>query len=157
MNGFFGDSGLLDHMVLRPLAHVRGGWELSWDGKSNSYEEEPDSFAGLLNGLIAEVAAIDPPTRYHDSEDRLAEYVQKNLNWGVYKVGTRWMGADYDAILEQGSFGDIDQGELLLAAAGRIRAAQDRGQLRFDDMEASHQRMLAAVLSIVLWQRDAWD
>jgi hypothetical protein len=157
MNSFFSNTGLLDHMVLRPLAHVRGNWEVTWDDESQSYKEEPDSFAGLLNNLIAELAITNPPSRYHDSEDRLAEYVQKNLNWGVHKVGMRWVGADYDSILEQGSFGDVDQGELLLAAAGRIRAAQDRGQSHFDDMEESHQRMLSAVLSIILWQRDAWE
>jgi hypothetical protein len=153
---FFRNSDLLDYMVLRPLDHIRGGWDLTWNQESDAYEEEPNTFAGLINGLISELATIQPPPRYHDSEDRLAEYVQKNLNWGIRKNGSRWVGADYDVILQQGSFDDVDQGELLLAAAGRIQAALDRGQLHFDAMEKSHRRMLAAVLSIVLWQRDSW-
>jgi hypothetical protein len=28
---FFDDSDLLDHCVLRPLAHIRSAWELTWD------------------------------------------------------------------------------------------------------------------------------
>ncbi|MGJ5817014.1 hypothetical protein [Paludibaculum fermentans] len=153
---FFRNSDLLDYMVLRPLAHIRSGWELVWEPESNAYEEEEDSFAGLLNGLISQLATVQSPPRYHDSEDRLAEYVQRNLNWGIRKEGRRWVGADYDVILQQGSFGDADQSELLLASAGRIQAAITKGQLHFDDMEESHQRMLGAVLSIILWQRDAW-
>ena len=154
---FFRNSHLLDYMVLRPLAHICGGWDLTWNPESDAYNEEEDTFAGLLNGLIAVLASAQVPTRYHDSEDRLAEYVQANLNWRIRKEGARWVGEDYDAILQQGSFGDADQVELLLAAAGRIQAALIRGQLHFDDMEESHQRMLAAVLSIILWQRDAWQ
>lgn len=79
---------------------------MSWNVESNTYEEESDSFAGLLNGLITQLALINPPSRYHDSEDRLAEYVQKNLNWGIHKVGARWVGADYNSILRRGSFDD---------------------------------------------------
>jgi hypothetical protein len=78
MNSFFGNSDSLDYMVLRPLDHIRGNWELIWNPESEVYEEGPDSFAGLLNGVIAELAAIESPSRYHDSEDRLAEYVKKN-------------------------------------------------------------------------------
>jgi len=153
LRSFFEDSSLLDYLVLRPLSHIRGAWELRWSLESGAYAEEPDSFAALLNGLITELAAIKPPSRYHDSEDRLAEYVRKKLNWPICKVRMRWVGADYDVILQQGAFDDVDQSELLIAAAGRIQAARDQGQLHFNDMEESHQRMLAAVLSIILWQR----
>jgi hypothetical protein len=155
--GFWDGSSILDYMVLRPLAHIRSAWDITWDEESNSYLEEPDSFAGLLNSLIAELATINPPIRYHDNEDRLAEYVQTHLNWRIHKAGNRWVGVDYESILAQGGFGDSDQGELLLAASGRVKAARDRGQLHFDDMEQSHQRMLAAVLTIVLWHRDSLE
>ena len=158
LNQFFADSDTLDYyMVLRPLAHIRGGWDVTWDAEKQIYVEEDDSFAGLLNALILEMSSANPPKRYHANEDGLAEYVRANLNWNVHKVGGRWVGADYSSILQQGSFGDVDQGELVLAAAGQIQAARDRGQLHFDDMEESHQRMLAAVLSIILWQRDGWE
>jgi hypothetical protein len=157
MKGFFDDSDSLDYRVLRPLAHIRPAWELTWDLEAGAYREEPDSFAAVLNGLVKELAVISPPARYHDSEDRLAEFVRDGqLKWPIRKVGQRWVGADYDVVLQQGSFDDIDQGELLLAAAGRIQAACDRAQTNFDAMEGSHQHMLAAVLSIILWQRAHW-
>jgi hypothetical protein len=40
------------------------------------------------------------------------------------------------------------------AAAGRIHAAIDRGQLHFDDMEWSHQVILAGVLAAILYHRE---
>ena len=141
-------------LVLRPLAHMREAWELTWDPNGGAYEEEPESFAAPLNALSRELAGIKAPTRYHDSEDRLAEFVRSRLKWPILKVGQRWVGEDFDAVLQQGSFDDRGQGELLLAAAGRIRAACDRGQSNFDAMEESHQLRLAALLSIILWQRD---
>lgn len=82
MNDFFADSSILDYMVLRPLAHIRGGWDVSWDAEKHAYAEEENSFAGLLNFLIAELAAANPPARYHDSEDRLAEYVRQKPQLG---------------------------------------------------------------------------
>ena len=39
----------------------------------------------------------------------------------------------------------------MLAAAGRIKAAIDRGQLTYEDMESSHRRMLSVVLSVILY------
>lgn len=53
MNGFFDDSDSLDYLVLRPLAHIRPAWELTWDPEAGPYEEEPHSFAKLLNALIS--------------------------------------------------------------------------------------------------------
>lgn len=154
MTNFFRNSVFLDYMILRPLSHIRPNWELLWNPILEAYEEESDSLAALLNRLIAELAEVNPPPRYHDNEDRLAEYVIEKLKWPIRKEGPRWLGEEYDVILQQGSFDDVDQRELMSAAAGRIKAARDRGQLHFDDMEESHQRMLAAVLSIILWQRD---
>ena len=76
MDGFFDNSEFLDHLVLRPLAHIQPAWELTWSPEAEAYAEESDSFAALLNALIRELAVIEPPARYHDSEDRLAEFVR---------------------------------------------------------------------------------
>ncbi len=153
MNDFFADSDYLDHMVLRPLSHIRANWELTWDRKTGTYIIEGDSYAGLLNNLLTELDNCSPPSRYHDSEDCLAKYVVERLRWPISKIGNRWVGADYDSILEQGGFDDIDQANLLLAAAGRIQVAKRLGQAHFDEMEESHRRMLGAVLAIILYFR----
>lgn len=154
MKAFFANSdGILDHQVLRPLSHIAANWEISWDDNAQSYESEDDSYASALNQMIEDIADTAPPAKYHDSEDRLAEYVVARLRWSIRKVGGGWVGADYDAILEQGGFQDIDQADLTLAATGRIHAALTRGQKHFDDMEESHRRMLGAVLTIILYHR----
>ena len=153
MKSFFEPSIVFDHQVVRPLSHILPNWELTWDDTTGKYVEEEDSYAKLLNVLISELDSTIPPSKYHDNEDRLAEYVKKSLNWKIYKKGNRWLGMDYFSILEQGGFQDIDQNELLLAAAGRIKAAKDSGQFNFDDMEKSHREMLAAVITIILYHR----
>src|SRR5690606_26531838 len=151
MNSFFGQSDDLDHMALRPLAHIRENWELIWDDETGNYAPESDSFAELLNELMEALDTVTPPAEYHDHEDRLAEYVRDELGWPIEKKGRRWVGADYGHILETGGYADIDELQLTLAAAGRVKAARDRGQLHFDDMEASHQKMLAVVLSVIMF------
>lgn len=154
VKAFFASSNdVLDHQVLRPLSHIASNWELTWNDDTQEYEAEDDSFATALNHMIADIAQTVPPRKYHDNEDRLAEYVVAKLRWPIRKVGRQWVGAEYDSILEQGGFDDIDQEDLLLAAAGRIHAALDREQTHFDDMEESHRRMLGAVLSIILYHR----
>lgn len=153
MKSFFENSKYLDRFALRPLSHIKGNWELTWDYDSEADETEEDSYAEMLNNLIEELGQVQPSSRYHDNEDRLAEFVQANLNWNILKVGNRWVGEDYSAILEQGGFDDIDEANLILAVAGRIKAAVARNQLHFDDMEESHQKMLSAVLSIILYHR----
>jgi hypothetical protein len=150
---FFANSELLDYLALRPLSHINGNWELIWDIEKEEYEREEDSFAGKLNDLILELARTTPPTKYHENEDKLAEYVKKHLNWSVNKVGNRWEGEDYQVILEQGGFHDINENELVKAATGRIQAALDRGQFHFDDMEESHRKILGGVLCIILYHR----
>ena len=159
MKSFFADSGAdcLDREVLRPLSHIHANWELTWDDAAQRYREEEDSYARELNKLIEELDNAAPPAKYHDNEDRLAEYVRKHLNWNIQKVGNRWIGEDYAAILEQGGFHDIDEKELVMAAAGRIHAAIAFGQSHYDDMEESHRRMLAAVISVILYHRTEPD
>ena len=126
---------------------------MGWDQRTERYHHERDSFAEKLNLLIDSLAHTRPPSRYHDSEDRLAQYVVEQLKWNIRKEGSRWVGADYAAIIEQGGHEDIDQEELSLAAAGRIHAALGRDQMHFDQMEESHAQMLAAVLTIILYYR----
>jgi hypothetical protein len=151
---FFSNSDLLDHLVLRPLSHIKANWEITWDRDKQEYETEEESYAELLNLLIEELSHVNPPSRYHENEDCLAEYViSSKLNWNIKKVGGRWVGEDYAFILEQGGFYDIDEENLILATAGRIKAAIDRNQIHFDDMEQSHQKMLADVLAIILYHR----
>jgi hypothetical protein len=153
MNDFFADSDYLDHTVLRPLSHIYMNWELTWDRKTRTYRVEDDSFAKLLNDLLTELENCSPPSRYHDNEDCLAKFVIKHLKWPIRKIGNRWVGADYDSILEQGGLHDVDEANLVLAAAGRIHVAKRLGQTHFDKMEKSHRRMLGAVLAIILYCR----
>ena len=155
IKSFFADSACysLDREVLRPLSHIHANWELTWDHAQQRYLEEDDSYAKLLNELIDELASVTPPARYHDNEDRLAEYVLEHLKWPIRKDGSRWVGADYESIIEQGGFHDLDERNLVLAAAGRIQAAITRGQDHYDRMEQSHRRMLGAVLSVILYHR----
>lgn len=150
---FFAHSDLLDHAVLRPLDHIAANWEVTWDHQAQRYEPEENSFSEQLNALIEEIAQATPPHQYHDNEDRLAQFVIKSLKWPIRKEGRRWVGVDYDSILEQGGFDDIDQKDLVVAATGRTVAALMHGQRHFDEMENSHRRMLGAVMSIILYHR----
>ena len=150
VRAFFARSEFLDHVVLRPLTHIRSNWETRWD--DDVYASEEDSFADELNILIERLSHISPPARYHDNEDRLAEFAIEHLKWPLYKKGKRWFGADYEFILESGSLSDVERENLLLAAAGRIQAALARGQTHFDHMEESHRRMLGAVLCIAIYR-----
>ena len=150
---FFRNSALLDYLVLRQLSHIKGNWELIWDDDKQVYEPEEESYAELLNQLIEKLCSVNPPPGYHENEDCLAEYVRSNLDWDLRKIGGRWVGEDYAAILEQGVSDNINEESLILAAAGRIKAAIDHNQLHFDDMEQSHRKILADVLSIILYHR----
>jgi len=150
---FFANSSFLEYLALRQLSHIKGNWELLWDEESEKYESEENSYADMLNQLIDEMGQLSPLVNYHNNEDCLAEYVVSNLNWQIKKVNNRWIGADYSSVLEQGGFHDIDQKNLILACAGRIKAAIDREQYHFDKMEDSHQKILADVIAIILYHR----
>lgn len=150
---FFENSMNLDRQVTRQLSHIRFNWELTWNMHLAAYENEEDSFAGLLNALVHELSELKPSAKYHDSEDRLAQHCKEKMGWDIKKQNRYWVGADYPSILEQGSFDDIDQEELCLAASGRIKAAFKFGQVHFDQMEMGHQIMLADVIAIILYHR----
>lgn len=152
VRAFFMQSEFLDHLVLRPLSHIRPNWETTWDDELEAYAVEENSFAAELNMLVEALAQTQAPARYHDSEDRLAQFAINNLKWPLYKKNGRWFGANYEFILESGSLSDADRKELLLAAAGRIQAALARGQAHIDEMEESHRRMLGAVLCIAIYR-----
>jgi len=154
VRGFFARSDFLDHCVLRPLSHIRGNWETTWNREDERYEPEEESFADKLNTLIEEMSRLQPPARYHDHEDALAERLVARYQWPIRKVGARWIGADYASILENGSPVDGGaQADLMLAATGRVHAAIRFGQIHFDEMEESHRTMLASVLTIILYRR----
>jgi hypothetical protein len=153
VRAFFSWSELLDREVLRPLSHIRPNWEASWSHSEQRYEPEENSFADELNIAIELIATTLPPERYHDNEDVLAQYVIEKLKWPIRKEGKRWVGEDYASILEQGGFEDVDQGELLTAATGRVFAAFRNGQEHYYEMEKGHRQMLAAILSIIIYHR----
>ena len=153
ISAFFKQSELFDYMVTRPLSHIVPNWELTWNLIENRVESEEDSLAEEVNRLLDEISEVQPPKEYHANEDVLAEYVKSHLNWNIYKKGNRWESSDYEAIINQGSFGDEDQKNLILAAAGRIEAAIEHGQTNFDDMEYGHQKILAMVMASILYQR----
>jgi hypothetical protein len=151
---FFAQSEVLDYFVLRPLAHIRANWDVSWDASAHRYESEEDSFAEQLNVLIDDIATCEPPAAYHDHEDRLAERCRDKMKWPISKKDKRWVGVkDYHAILENGTIPCYDQEDLVLAAAGRVKAAMLRGQMHFDSMEESHRYILGGVMAIIIYQR----
>ena len=162
---FFAPSNFMEHEVLRPLSHIRANWELQIDYETGCYLEEEGSFASLFNTLVDELTTSQPPPRYHDNEDRLGEYVQKHLNWKIRKFGNSWVNqdgsrlnpSDYLALLEQGGFNNQGIQNLILAASGRVEAAIRQGQMHFDDMERSHQVILAGVLAAILYHREPYE
>jgi flagellar hook-basal body complex protein FliE len=157
VRAFFARSDLIDHDVLRPLAHAKGTWEISWDCQTQRYEHEQDSFAKYLNVLIDDIADTAISAHYHDNEDVVANYLASKPESKIEKKAGRWIGASYGWILEQGGFDDIDQGELLTSAIGRVAAALERGQMTYDEMEQGHRLMLADVLTIILYHRSNYE
>lgn len=97
-----------------------------------------------------------PPKNYHTNEDELAMYVAEKLNWGIEKVGKKWTKADYNSILEQGGFGDINEENLVKAASGRVHKAIQHGQNHFDEMDMGHMKILANILAIILYHKDSY-
>ena len=153
IRNFFARSDVLDYLVLDPLSHITLNWEVQWDPVACRYEAETNSFADDLNAVIELISGCSPPVRYHDNEDRLAESVIRDLGWPIQKKGSRWDGADYQSILEQGAFRDLGQRDLISASAGRVNAALLRGQKHIDDMEDGHRTMLTALMTIVIYHR----
>lgn len=98
---FAWSDGSLDRMVLRPLSHITLNCELTWDHEAPAYEAEENSFAVILNQSILDLAASQPPERYHDNEDRLAQFVIESLGWPIHKDRGPWVGADYVSILSR--------------------------------------------------------
>jgi hypothetical protein len=153
MDKFFKDSTYFYKEVLKPLSHIRSNYDLIWDYDDNKYLEEGDSYAKEWNELIVELSNIESPERYHDHEDRLCEYVSASLNWNIKKIRGRWITNDYAHLLELGGFSDVDERELCLAAAGRVKVARQFGQNHYDDMEEGHRSILGAVITNILFHR----
>ena len=115
-----------------------------------------------MNETIERIATLDPPARYHDNEDRLAEFVRDSQNWDIKKIAGRWTreddsplrSVDYVTALEQGAFDDPNIENLLYAASGRVHAAIKLNQRHFDEIEESPQIILASVITSILYHRD---
>ncbi|TYP94868.1 hypothetical protein LX73_0158 [Fodinibius salinus] len=160
-HAFFGESTYLDLLALKPLSHIHPHWELTWDSKNSQYIPEENSFTEELNELLAHLNRINPPDNYHEYEDRVIKKVQKQSNERLFKLKGEWVEfvkneiieTEYDYLLEQGHLKQYNDFDLLKAATGRIKAAIKREQNHFDDMEHSHQLVLAAILSIILYVR----
>lgn len=155
MINFFERSELLDYEVLRPLSHIRGNWELSSGTGDFHFEVEDDSFAKELSDLIDELDMTEIPKRYHDNEDQLVEYVRDRFDEEIKKVGSRWVGRDYQIILQDAGFFDFNEENLVQSAKGRIIAAQKFGQSHYDEMEQGHRKMLGVILALILYHREA--
>lgn len=151
---FFERSELLDYEVLRPLSHIRGDWEFILG--HDDFEDDTNSFAKELCNLIDELEVTEIPARYHDNEDILAEYVQEKFNSEIKKIGNRWVGQDYRIILQNAGFYDLDEQNLVQSAKGRIIASQNFNQNHYDEMEPGHRKMLATILSLILYHRESY-
>ncbi|MGL1957882.1 MAG: hypothetical protein OCD00_11275 [Colwellia sp.] len=153
MIDFFDRSDFLDYEVLRPLSHIRGNWELCVGSGEYHFEDEEGSFAKELSELIDELDSTEIPLRYHDNEDTLAEYVRDKFNTEIKKVGNRWVGQEYQIILQDAGFFDFNEKNLVQSAKGRIVAATKFGQNHYDDMEDGHRKILAIILALILYHR----
>ncbi len=144
-------------MVTRPLSHVRSNWELTENKSGTGFRREEDSYAEPLNQLFAELDELTPPEKYHANEDKLALYLVKKCSWNIVKDGNKWRMTngekiDYALLIEQGCSGRSENvQEMKYALVGRMVAAQDRGQHRFDQMEKHHRKIFAAAISVVLF------
>lgn len=151
---FFAQSEYLDQMVLRPLSHIDQDWELI-RGNDGYLAEEGNLSAHLIN-LIDVLASTEPPKKYHDNEDRLAEYLV-SMGSKIQKKGRYWIGDDYGFVLQQASLAhQLNHEELIFSAAGRVMAAIKHKQRMFDEMEEGHQAMLAAILTILVFNYGTW-
>ena len=74
-----------------------------------------------INALLVKLSEVDPPHKYHDNEDRLAEHVRDNSGWKIRKVIRRWIGVPYESVLEQGEVQDIDQKNLVRLQRAKLR------------------------------------
>ncbi len=150
---FFKQSDLFDYEVLRPLSHIRRNWELSPGQGDYHFEIEEHSFAKDISELIDELETTSIPNQYHDNEDQLAEYVRDKFNNEIKKLGNRWVGQDYQIILQDAGFFDIDEQNLVQSAKGRIITAKNYDQNHYDEMEDGHRKMLAVILTLILYHR----
>ncbi|WMO17196.1 hypothetical protein [Vibrio alginolyticus] len=147
---FFQNSDYFERLVTKPLYYIKPEYELDWVG--DKLTESEDSFACYLNQLFDELDAVVAPKNYHKFEDIIAKYSALEDST-IRKQGKLWIGQDYGWILENGSYNDIDEQNLVLAIAGRIRAAKRFKQYNFDDMEKGHRDMLSELLQCFIYHR----
>ncbi|MGF1680201.1 hypothetical protein [Photobacterium minamisatsumaniensis] len=150
MRNFFEHCDYFERLVTKPLFYIKPEYELDWlDGK---LVEREDSFACYLNQLFDELDNVVSPNNYHKYEDIIAEYCALEEPT-IRKKGILWIGQDYGWILENGSYDDIDEQNLVLAIAGRVKAAKRFNQCNFDEMEHGHRTMLTELLQCFIYHR----
>ncbi|GHY52645.1 hypothetical protein VCSRO70_3444 [Vibrio cholerae] len=150
MRKFFENCDYFERLVTKPLYYIKHEYELNWlDGK---LIESEDSFACYLNQLFDELDNVVAPEYYHQYEDIIAKYCELDEPT-IRKKGKLWVGQDYGWIIENGAYDDIDQENLVLAIAGRVKAAQRFHQNTFDEMEERHRVMLSELIQCFIYHR----
>lgn len=161
---FFANSAWLDYAVLRPIRHVAGNWELTWDSQSEKYEVETDSLGDHLNVLMYDIATSTPPINYHHHENKLAILYDgiKNGHFKLNRPKKLWIDTTTNSpaskdmvghMLEQASCGHFDVPDLVLSAAGRVATSMRHGVSHFDDLDEGHFEMLAIIMADILFRR----
>ena len=156
---FFYKSELLDYEILRGLSHILPNWEIRWNDNTKFIIIEEDSFWNELNKLFHELDVIFKSNKYieedyHKYEDILADYVKDNLNWNIDKINWLWNWADYRSIIEYWWFKDLNQEYLILSLYWRIQKSKFYGIYRYDDLDNWHRKMIANLISVIIYQRD---
>lgn len=157
---FFYRSDYLDYVVLRPLSHVAPNWELVIGG-DYLFEEEDGSLAAHLNVLVEEISLIVPSIDYHSYENNilynysnfLNKYQLKGKIWHDKSTGLPLDKSEIGYMIEQGSSGQVDVPDLVMAAAGRIATSMYYGVDHFDKLDSGHMAMLGIIITIILFRR----
>jgi len=161
---FFANSDWLDRAVLRPISHVAGNWELTWNTHADRYEPESDSLADHLNVLIHDMAASKPPADYHHYENKLA-ISYDDVKSGRFKLNRSrklWIDTATNLpvskdmvghMIEQATCGHYDVPDLVLSAAGRVATSLRFGVSHFDDLDDGHLEMLSVIMTDILFRR----
>jgi len=148
---FFADSHWIEFYVTRPLQHIAGAYEIDWDEELRQYVpvDVPleTTLVSQLNDVLETVEALEPKQGYHDFEDKILSSM--TARYPLFKIGKLWLGEDYATMLEYGGW--QQQHGILLAAAGRVRAAKKRGQHHFDEMHEAHRDVLGELLAIAVF------
>jgi len=151
-----------DEHVTKPLEHIAGHWELSWDIDNNQFEEEAGSFSPLINQLINELARTPAHKEYHkfvDADLAASKYAAneialQNKKWIDSRTRKPLTPESIGYFLEQTANG-WSLRNIILSIASRIRAAQKAGVKNWDELDDGHKDMLAQLIVVVLYMRSS--